>query len=164
MALIKPLDKSGNRVMSPLLSLPSFLSLRTLEPRPARTPPLGTCAQSHHHVSALAFSEKRSKRLKRRSIVDSEVFHVDRDVVFVRKRVCGPIHRRVLFDQSLAHLVQCRLWMYIVVFSQILTAAARRPHAPGRLRSRPWRISRALSFSRTRQPWCRPTPRDHRHP
>ena len=49
----------------------------------------------YHYVSPLAFSEKRRRGLKRRSVVDSDVFHVDRDVVFVWKGVRRPIHRRV---------------------------------------------------------------------
>lgn len=63
-------------------------------------------------LARLAFSEKRSKRLKRRSVVDSDVFHVNRNIVFVWKRVCRAIHRRVLFDQSLSHLEQRRLFFF----------------------------------------------------
>jgi len=83
-------------MMSPFSSLPSFLSVTHLGAETGTN----TSARDlyHHYVSTLAFSEKRSKKLKRRSVVDSDVFHVHRDVVFVWKRVRRPIHRRVLFN------------------------------------------------------------------
>lgn len=68
------------------------------------------------YVSEFGVFREKKQRLKRRSVVDSDVFHVNRDVVLVWERVRRAIHRRVLFNQSLSHLVQSRLSFYLLIF------------------------------------------------